>query len=344
MKILVIKLSSLGDLIHVFPALSDVQKAMGDVRVDWMVEEVFAQVPAWHPLIRQVIPVGLRRLKQQGWWRLKTLKEIWAMLKKIRATHYDLIIDAQGLYKSALLACLARGKRVGLAKGSSRENVGWLYQQRFFISWELHAIKRVRELFAQALHYDYKEQHVDYQLGSWQGQDSKELVFVHATTWATKHYPQKYWHQLVRFACQNLWIVALPQVNTHEQREAQEIITGFEQHAVVLPKMDLTAMRDYLRKARGVVAVDTGLAHIAAAMNVPTLTLYGPTDPKEIGTQGQHQEHLHAIFECAPCWQVVCTHVDRMHEPHPPCFKTIPPILVWDRFSKLLDKTNKDKT
>lgn len=338
MKILLIKLSSLGDLLHVFPALADLQQHFPEVQVDWVVDEAFKEVPLWHPAVSSVIPLGLRRLKKQGIWRLQSLRELFSTLKKIRSKKYDFIIDAQGLYKSAVLAFLARGKRVGLAKGASRENVAWLYQQSFFISWDLHAIPRLRELFSQALNYQYDPQVLDFKLPLWQGQQAKNLIFIHGTTWLTKHYPQEYWQQLALLATQEGWSIDLPQVNAIEEARAQEIADNLTT-AKVLPKMSLTAVRDYLRDARGFISVDTGLAHIGAAMGVPGLTLYGPTDPKNIGTEGPHQIHLAAKFECAPCWQQECTHKDRGHKPTPPCFRQFTPALVWENFKALLAKT-----
>ncbi len=337
MKILLIKLSSLGDLVHVFPALSDLQKHFPQVSVDWVVDEAFKEVPAWHPAVNKVIPVGLRRLKKQGIWRLSSIKEVIATIKKIRLERYDLIIDAQGLYKSAIIAALARGKRVGLAKGYSRENVAWLYQQSFPISFDQHAIARVRSLFAEALAYQYDSDVLDFKLGAWSGQDSKTVVFVHATTWSTKHYPDEYWRDLAVMATKRGWRVALPQVNAIEEARAGMIAQDLD--AEVLPKMSLTMIRDYLAGVRAFISVDTGLAHIAAAMGVPGLALYGATNPKHIGTMGQHQMHLSAVFECAPCVLRHCHHPDRGNKPTPPCYRMIEPKVVWEKFNTLLSET-----
>ena len=338
MKILLIKLSSLGDLIHAFPALSDLQKHYPDAQVDWVVEENFAEVPSWHPIVKEVIPISFRRIKKQGCWRLKSLQELCRLVKQLRADRYDFIIDAQGLYKSAGLGFLARGRRYGFAKQSSREQVSWLYQQKIGVNKDAHAIKRVRDLFSQTFNYHYDPDLIDYQIGSWQGLDSKALVFVHATTWATKHYPETYWHKLAQFAEDNVWQVELPQINAQEQARAILIAQGLSA-VTVLPKMSLTAIKNHLATVRAIISVDTGLAHIAAALGVPALTLYGPTNPKHIGAIGAHQEHLAADFVCAPCVQKICTHPLRGHGPNPPCFSSIAPAEVWKKFSQLLAKT-----
>ncbi len=227
--------------------------------------------------------------------------------------------------------------RVGLAKGSSRENVAWLYNKSFPVSFDQHAIARVRTLLAEALAYQYDPDILDFKLGTWSGQNSKHLAFVHATTWPTKHYPDEYWRDLAVMATSNGWSLALPQINAVEQARAEMIAKDLD--AEVLPKMSLTAIRNYLSGVRGFISVDTGLAHIAAAMGVPGLTLYGPSNPKNIGTQGQNQAHLVAEFECAPCLLRNCNHPDRVNSPTPPCYRMIAPMVAWEKFKTLLSKT-----
>ena len=338
MKILLIKLSSLGDLLHTFPALSDLQKHYPDAEVDWVVEEAFAEVPSWHPLVKHVISTRLRRIKKQGWWRLSALKEFFSMIHTLRARKYDVIIDAQGLYKSAALALLASGRCSGFAKGASRENVAWLYQQKTFVRRDEHAISRIRELFAQTFNYSFDSNLIAYPLNGWVGAQSTTLIFVHATTWPTKHYPIEYWQILAQLAVQSGFQVELPEVNAEEQARALAIKANLNE-VKILPRMSLNAIKERFTITRAVISVDTGLAHIAAALSVPTLTLYGPTNPKQVGTQGAHQEHLSAHFSCAPCLQKHCTHPERIYAPTPPCFKTIPPKVVWEQFQHLLAET-----
>ena len=102
MRVLLVKTSSLGDVIHTLPALTDAQRAIPGIQFDWVVEEGFAEIPAWHPAVAQVIPVAIRRWRKHP---LQTLRSgEWRRFKaRLRETHYDLVIDAQGLLKSAWL-------------------------------------------------------------------------------------------------------------------------------------------------------------------------------------------------------------------------------------------------
>src|SRR6516165_1315849 len=153
MRLLVVKTSSLGDILNTLPALSDAGRERPDLEIHWAVEEALAAVPAWHPAVARVIPVGLGR-----WRRKPRAREILASIRRVREQRYDLIIDAQGLAKSALLTLAARGPVCGFDFTSAREGiVSLLYGRRATASWELHAIDRQRRLFAQALGYPLPE-------------------------------------------------------------------------------------------------------------------------------------------------------------------------------------------
>ena len=164
MRVLLVKTSSLGDLIHSFPALSDAGRAIPGIRFDWLVEEGFAEVPAWHPGVLKVIPIGLRRWRR-GWRKAWDSGELGEFARLLRQQRYDLVIDAQGLIKSALPAVLAHGRRAGLDRVSAREPLSALfYQRRYRVARGQHAVERVRQLFAQALAYPLPADPPDYGL------------------------------------------------------------------------------------------------------------------------------------------------------------------------------------
>ncbi|HIQ53746.1 MAG TPA: lipopolysaccharide heptosyltransferase I, partial [Pseudomonas pachastrellae] len=146
MRVLLIKTSSLGDVIHTLPALTDAARAIPGIRFDWVVEEGFAEIPSWHPAVDAVIPVAIRR------WRKKPLQAVrsgeWGNFKRrLRETQYDLVIDAQGLLKSAWLTRYARAEVVGLDKSSAREPLAArFYQRRLAVAWGQHAVERTRQL------------------------------------------------------------------------------------------------------------------------------------------------------------------------------------------------------
>jgi len=157
MRVLVVKTSSLGDVIHTLPALTDAARAIPGVRFDWLVEENFAEVPTWHPAVERVIPVALRR------WRRSVLRtwlagEWQAMTSQVRLADYDLAIDAQGLIKSAILTRYAGAPVHGLDRASIREPLASrFYDQRHAVAKGRHAVERVRELFAKSLGYALPE-------------------------------------------------------------------------------------------------------------------------------------------------------------------------------------------
>ncbi len=339
MRVLVIKTSSMGDIIHTLPALTDAGKAIPAIRFDWVVEENFAEIPHWHPLVDQVIPVAIRRWRK-NLFSPQTRQEIKTFCETLRTTHYDLIIDAQGLFKSVWITWLAKGKVCGLDRQSAREPfTAFFYQQQCSAPWNLHAVTRLRHLFSQALNYSLPEAMADYginraQLGGGEPQDY--LVFLHGTTWPTKHWPEEYWLQLANIAKQQGLRVLLPWGNVTEQERAERIAANCS-GAEVLPRQDLVGIAKILARAKAIVSVDTGLGHLAAALDVPTVSLYGPTDPALTGAMGQSQVHLSAAFPCAPCFSRECTYAGATRAAvFPPCFSVLPPERVWEALASFL--------
>jgi heptosyltransferase-1 len=340
MRILVIKTSSLGDVIHTLPALTDASRALPGIRCDWVVEEGFAEIPAWHPAVDRVIPVALRRWRKQP---LRTLLagEWGAFTRRVGQEHYDAVIDAQGLLKSAFLTRHANGPAHGLDRRSAREPLASLfYRHRHGVAWGRHAVERVRELFARALGYAAPSTPCDYGLDAGRlgvkDAGAPYLVFLHGTTWPTKHWPEAYWRRLLELAAAAGWEVRLPWGNDLEEARAHRLGAGLNK-ARILPRLNLAGIAAELAGARACVAVDTGLGHLAAAFGVPTLSLFGPTNPAFTGAWGPDQHHLASDFPCAPCLKKRCgyrpTEADRarfdLAREQPLCFTRLSPERVW---------------
>jgi heptosyltransferase-1 len=294
MRVLIVKTSSLGDLIHTLPAVTDAARAVPGIRFDWVAEEGFAEIPFWHPTVGRVIPVALRRWRKNwlGAWRSGEIPAFWRQLRELE---YACIIDAQGLLKSALLTRLARGPRCGLDFRSAREPLAaLLYSRRFAVPRNLHAIERVRQLFAAALGYDYDPATLDYGLADnafVPGEDNdgtRSLVFLHGTTWPEKRLPAECWIELARLAGLDGYRVLLPWGNAREWDAARDVAAGAD-NARVLPRLNLTEIAGVLAGAAGVIGVDTGLAHLAAALGRPALTVYTATFPALTGARGDNQ-------------------------------------------------------
>jgi len=291
MKVLIIKTSSLGDVIHTLPALSDAQAAIPKIEFDWVIEEGFAQVPTWHSAVKQVIPIALRRWRKNKSW--VAVKEMLAFIKKLRSQNYDYIIDAQGLIKSAVITRLTHGEKCGLNFNSAREKVAsFFYGQKIAVAKEQHAITRVRKLFAQILHYPIKKE-VDYGIKSFftiPKEHDKSLIFVHGSSHPHKCWEEYKWIELARLASAKGFEIKLPWGNALELKRAQKIAAL--SNAQVLPQTALHELALIFLKSSGVIAVDTGLGHLAAALDVPTVSLYQNTNPALIGTIGARCEKV----------------------------------------------------
>lgn len=340
MKVLLIKTSSMGDLIHTLPALTDAGKAIPEIEFDWVSEQSFREIPNWHARVRRVIPIQLRKWRRHPWQAWQS-GEVSHALRELKQDEYDLILDAQGLLKSAIVARCARGPRAGLDRRSLREPIASLfYQKRYRVARDQHAVTRTRRLFAQALGYRFEDSVPDYAIDEKKlppspiANENPYLVFLHGTTWQTKHWPQDYWQQLVNFVTSAGITVYLPWGNAHEQQRA-EWLARESQHAIVLPRCQIGELASLLKQARGVVAVDTGLGHLCAALEIPTISLYGPTDPERTGTHGANQFHLAANFSCSPCLQESCSYTNK-HTVLPPCFSTVSVDAVWNKLQNLL--------
>ncbi|MBI6942207.1 lipopolysaccharide heptosyltransferase I [Pseudomonas putida] len=346
MRVLIIKTSSLGDVIHTLPALTDAAHAIPGIRFDWVVEEGFAEIPSWHPAVDEVIPVAIRRWRKHLWQTIRS-GEWKAFKQRVRARKYDLVIDAQGLVKSAWLTRLVKAPVAGLDRYSARE--GWasrFYDRRLSVAVGQHAVERVRQLFALALAYDLPEGIGNYGLDLDRLQlppAAPYVVFLHGTTWATKHWPEAYWRELAERLGRRKLQVRLPWGNQAEKDRAERIAQGLN-NCQVLPKLNLAGVARVLAAAKACVAVDTGLGHLAAALDVPTISLFGPTNPGLTGAYGRVQVHQASDFPCAPCLQKKCTYKPSaddlrrfdLKREWPLCFTRLNPEHVASRLSALL--------
>lgn len=354
MRVLIVKVSSLGDIIHTLPAVTDAYRAHSNLVFDWVVEEAFVEVPSWHPAVDKVIPVAIRRWRK-NLVRTYMRKEFRSFKHALQSEHYDLIIDAQGLIKSGAISRLSRGLTIGLSNRTIREPLATLFYNKVYsVPWSEHAVDRVRQLFSRALKHQYNKGVVDYGLDTTRfdngesantgSQGRPSVVFLHGTTWSTKHWPEHYWRHLAHIAAEAGYQVLLPWGDNVEKQRA-EFIAKDNSQATVLDRQPLVDIARVISQSSGVIAVDTGLGHLAAALSKPSVSLYGPTDPGLTGTFGDRQLHLNSNLNCAPCVKKVCGYTgpgvtdefeDRPFAVTPPCFSSQRPETVWQRFEQLL--------
>ncbi len=318
MKVLLVKTSSLGDLIHCMPAVQDLSVHRPDVELHWLVEEGFADIPKWHPFVKKSFAYADRRWRKSRFSK-QTRKEVKALKQALHDEHYDAVVDAQGLIKSALAVRWLNSKtckKYGYDKQSIREPLAsWFYQYKFSKNLKDKAIDRNRALFAWAFDYQEKldETSLTFGLDVTLDNPSVELkqpyaIFLHGTNWQSKVLPHQHWVELAnKFESQGVQVY-LPWSSEEEYQRAS-LIAG-ETNALVLDKLSLNELVYHLQSAKAVVGCDTGLSHIAGACSVPTLALYGASNSALTGLYGQKVVNVQSSKTCSPCMKSVCPKVE----------------------------------
>ena len=280
-NILLIKTSSLGDVVHNLPVVSDIRARFARARIDWVVEEAYADIVGMHPGVHRTIPVALRR------WRGNLLKprhwrEFGQFRRALAGVRYDFVIDTQGLIKSALLAQAASGTRHGYAGGSAREPLAAkFYDLVHTVPRDLHAVVRNRRLAAMALGYEVPAA-LDYgialQPGAAASGSPAYCVLLHATSRADKLWPEQSWVRLGNELARQGYASVLPWGDAAERARSERIARALP-NAAVPPAQGIPGMAGLLAGAQAVIGVDTGLTHLAAALGRPVVALYCGTHP-----------------------------------------------------------------
>lgn len=340
MKILLIKMSSMGDIFHTFPAITDLKEKHPEVVIDWVVEEGFAEIAAWHPAIRQVIPIDLRRwMKQKNGASWSAFRQ-WR--KALKREHYDCVIDAQGLLKSAIVTRTALADtRHGYDKQSARESISsWFYSHTHAVSKEQHAVERTRQLFASifnyappaALNFGINQNFARVQ------KNSRKLVFIIGTSWTTKLWSATHWQSLAKMAVEQGYNLEIIWGSESERVIADQIIAVCPTATRPQQRLSITTIAEKLVEAAGVIGLDTGFSHLAGALETPTIALYGPTSPTKVGLIGAHTCNLQMEnpLDCVPCHKRSCRLLPEHSSETPPCMTGILAAQVWNNLQQKL--------
>jgi len=287
--ILVVRPSSLGDIVHALALVADIRTHRPALAVDWVAEEAFVPLVALHPGVRRVIPVALRRWRQHL-FNARTWREIAAFRRDIRRDRYAAILDLQEQLKGAVVAGAARGPRHGPDRASIREPIATLlHDVHHAIDPDQHLIDRCRQLAASALGY-----RVDgpprfglvapIPAAGVAMPDRPYLIFLHATSRADKLWPEANWRELIATFARAGFAILLPWGNSPERARSERLAAG-EPAARVPPWQPLGELAGLIARAELVVGVDTGLVHLAAALGTPTVAIFVATDARLAGVE-----------------------------------------------------------
>lgn len=278
-KILIVRTSSLGDLVHMLPAITDIAIHVPNAQIDWVVEEAFAQIPLWHPAVSNVITVAHRRWRK-NWWSEQSKKERAALKERIRQNQYDVVLDMQALLKTVWITRMALGVKHGLDWKSAREPLASLFfNVRHRVEFWQPAITRQRLLASLALDYQYLGA-ADYGLQGITDTVSVEALamIMPSASRDDKLWPEANWHQVFDYLQAQGLGLRLLAGSPAESERAQQLIEG-RTNAQVLPRMDLTQVAHELAKATIMIGLDSGLTHLSAALERPTIGIYKASTP-----------------------------------------------------------------
>ena len=292
MKILIIKTSSLGDIIHSFPAIEDIKKNYPESRVDFLVDDIFLSTAKLNKSIDNFFSISLRETKNQSFMkRLTNLnEEINASFKNI---NYDFVIDFQGLLRTQIIG--SKIKKISSSKnfigynfGSAKEGLlTFLYDKRINVTQDEHAVMRMKKLAAKSLNYELNKDH-EYGFKQ-EGSDKKnKIIFVHGSSRKNKEYPLDYWKKLADYLKNFNLDICIP-VHGENQLNYFKEISKINFRAFKLETDNFHEIKEEFDKSSFFIGVDTGLTHICAGLGLSGIFLFGPTDPSKVGPVFDHQ-------------------------------------------------------
>jgi heptosyltransferase-1 len=274
-EILFIKTSSMGDVLHHMPAVTDARKRFPGARMTWVVDEMYVPLARLHPAIDEIIPIAVRRWRKQL-YKASAWKEFYKAVRQIRARSFDKIIDTQGLVRTALTAKLAYGERHGYDAESIREPfAAKFYDVNHKVGWDLHVIARNRTLTARALGYS-PDGAPDYGFNRSKIKASASgnyAIIFHATAKAKKEWPEERWIEIARSLSKRGFEVVLPWGNETERARSERIAVATP-NARVPARVPIIDVAHLIAGAKLVCGVDTGFLHIAAALGVPVAAVF----------------------------------------------------------------------
>jgi heptosyltransferase I len=322
MRVLIIKASALGDVIHALPVLDYLHQVSPGVEIDWVVEEPFLEVLAGNPLLHAIHTVRTKVWRKHP-FAASTWREIGALKETLRERDYDMVFDIQGNLKSGLVCWLSGvEQRVGFIREEVRERLNLLFTTRRvpLRKIDYHVTEKYLRLVSVPFGRDYREMQLSSTIGTSAGDDadaeallatlSDGLVFLFhcGTTWQTKLWAPESWAELGREVLDSFpeATILLSWGNQAERAVVAEVARGIGPGARIIDRYPLKALAAIMKKVDLVVAGDTGPVHIAAAVGTPTVSLYRATNGKLTGPRGERHVILQSPMHCTKCARKSC--------------------------------------
>ncbi|HLA35791.1 MAG TPA: lipopolysaccharide heptosyltransferase I [Rhodocyclaceae bacterium] len=307
-KILLIRMSSMGDIIHNFPALTELRAHFPAARIDWVVEEAFVGLAGLHPGVDQIVPFALRRWRKKL-WDSGNLREIRCFRQTLAAAQYDVAIDSQGLLKSVLVGKLSRATLVGYSRKTVRDPLASLFYDRRYDIAPVHVIERNRRIAGCALGYE-PDGAFDYGIRPpmltlpWLP-SRPFVVCLTATARDAKLWPEAHWIALGRWLLDRGLCPLFPWGSELERERSQRLVAALP-GSVAPPRFSLVEAARMLVDARLAIGVDTGLMHLAAALDTPTVGIFCDSDPHHAGARARRFSESLGGVQQSPSLAAVC--------------------------------------
>jgi heptosyltransferase-1 len=282
MKLAIVKLSAMGDIIHAMVALQYIKEANLNLQIDWIVEQGFAPVLENNPHIDNILTVNLKAIKKEKMAIFREIKKVKAYAKN----NYDLVIDAQGLLKSAITSKFLAKKRAGFSKKSIRETVAsYFYHQKVNIAYDANTIDRNAKVMSEPLNVEITHQMIidkkpflfysneDKTLKNYLSKDKKNIIFIIGSTWESRNYPKEKFVEVANHLKENILVAW----GGEEEKEKALWIESHSKYAKALPKINLNSLKAIIAESDLLIGNDTGPTHMAWGLNIPSITIFGPT-------------------------------------------------------------------
>ena len=282
MKIAIVKLSAMGDIIHAMVALQYIKKEKPNIQIDWIVEQGFKQVLENNPHIDNILTVNLKVIKKDKMAFFSEIKKVKAYAKN----NYDLVIDAQGLLKSAITAKLLGKNIAGFSKDSIREGIAsYFYGQKVEIAYNANTIDRNAKVMSDPLDVNISPEMIinkeaflfyrdeDERLEDYLSKEKKNIIFVIGSTWESRNYPKEKFVEIANELKENILVAW----GGEEEQEKALWIEAHSIYAQALPKINLNSLKAVIAKSNLLTGNDTGPTHMSWGLNIPSITIFGPT-------------------------------------------------------------------